>query len=62
MYVKIIRNGCPLCKGRVGGNNKIRYICVNCKISFKYSQLASKEIEEVKTDDSRIKELFNSSN
>ncbi len=54
MYVKIIKQGCPICKGDVKGNFTNRYLCIKCNVSFKYTHLLSKKITGLKTDDPKL--------
>ena len=54
MYVKIIKNGCVICSGDVSGNSKYRYLCIKCNISYKYNDLISKEISEIRTDNPKL--------
>ena len=54
MYIKTINNACQLCNSGVKGNNKIRYLCKECNVSYKYSDLKNKQITKITTNNPKL--------
>ncbi|MFT4311371.1 MAG: hypothetical protein ACMXX7_01980 [Candidatus Woesearchaeota archaeon] len=54
MYIKTISKACPLCKSDVKGNQKLRYLCKECNITYKLNQLLNQKITKIKTTNPKL--------
>lgn len=62
MYIKVIEEGCPVCRGVVKGNYFHRYYCETCNFFLSYKSLASKKVVKVITEDKRIETILKGNN
>lgn len=54
MYVKIIKNSCPICRSDTAGNQKAMYLCKKCNILFKFNHLVNKKVTQIITDNQKL--------
>ena len=54
MYVKVIEEGCPVCKGEVRGNDRIKYLCKKCSLIFRFKELSGKKVKEIITTKKKL--------